>query len=143
MPLHQASFQTLPTIGPFFRMRVSQAADPQDITSAPHHLCTLSNDQSQDMRWTLVQMLAWSDGDVMDEWTLTKPEGWAPNPQEQERWMGRFQADPPGDFVDSIGVNQGIVDEVCLAAQCQMYRAHGLCMMDCFCFGEVQSGRWA
>ena len=63
-------------------------------------------------------MLAWSDGDVMDEWTLTKPEGWEPNPQEQQRWMGTFQADPPGDFVDSVGVNQGIVDEVRLAAEC-------------------------
>ena len=57
-------------------------------------------------------MLAWSDGEVMDEWSLTKPEGWRPDPQEQRRWMGSFQADPPKDFVDSIGVNQGIVDEV-------------------------------
>ena len=59
-----------------------------------------------------VQMLAWSDGDVMDEWTLTKPEGWEPSLQEQEAWMHTFQADPPKDFVDSIGVNQGIVDQV-------------------------------
>ena len=59
-----------------------------------------------------MQMLAYSDGEVMDKWTLTKPADWQPDPQGQAAWLRTFQPHPPQDWVDAVGVNSGVVDEV-------------------------------
>ena len=59
-----------------------------------------------------VQMVAFADGEVMDEWMLAKPAHWRPDPDAQAAWMARFQPRPPQDWVDAVGVSSGLVDEV-------------------------------
>lgn len=60
----------------------------------------------------IAQMLAASDAHIMDEFQLTKPEGWKPDPVRQAAIARTFTPHPPTSWLDQVGISFGILDEV-------------------------------
>lgn len=60
----------------------------------------------------MMQMIASADGHIVDEWVLTKPAGWNPDPLARAAAMSVFEPHPPSSWLDRIGLSFGIVNSV-------------------------------
>ena len=60
----------------------------------------------------MLQMVASADGHIIDEWVLTKPSNWTPDPKGRAAAVSTFVPHPPTGWMDRIGLSFGVYNPV-------------------------------